>query len=216
MVEEPLAAQGLTCISNVKKQPGVIGEEVMSNFKSSSSLTAQEPIILPGAAENSAIQSTSWGILSETELKQAVAQARRHGQRIVMTNGCFDILHAGHVHYLAQARQLGDRLIVAINSDASIQQLKGESRPINPLAHRLQVLAALRVVDWVVSFTEETPERLITELLPDVLVKGGDYRSEAIAGAAAVQKAGGTVQILEFITSCSTSSIIRNIRQGKH
>ncbi len=180
----------------------------LTNFK------AEEQVIPSGTAENRPVQSAPWGILTETQLKQAVAQARRHGQRIVMTNGCFDILHAGHVHYLAQARQLGDRLIVAINSDASIQQLKGESRPINPLAQRLQVLAALRVVDWVVSFTEETPERLITALLPDVLVKGGDYQPDAVAGAAAVKKAGGTVQILDFIPGCSTSAIIRNIRHG--
>lgn len=186
----------------------------MPDLKSPISFDAQERVIPSGTAENRSVQSAPWGILSETQLKQAVAQARRHGQRIVMTNGCFDILHAGHVHYLAQARQLGDRLIVAINSDASIRQLKGESRPINPLAQRLQVLAALRVVDWVVSFTEETPERLITALLPDVLVKGGDYQPDAVAGAAAVKKAGGTVQILDFIPGCSTSAIIRNIRHG--
>lgn len=187
----------------------------MSNLKSPTNFNAQERVILSETATKLPSQSTPWGILSETQLKQAIAEARRHGQRIVMTNGCFDILHAGHVHYLAQARQLGDRLIVAINSDASIQKLKGEQRPINPLAQRLQVLAALRVVDWVVSFTEETPERLITELLPDVLVKGGDYQPDAIAGAAAVKKAGGTVQILDFIPSCSTSSIIHNIAQRK-
>lgn len=186
----------------------------MSKLKSPKSSNAQKWVIPSGTAENPPIQSTPWGVLSEAQLKQAVAIARRQGERIVMTNGCFDILHAGHVHYLAQARQLGDRLIVAINSDASIKQLKGESRPINPLAQRLQVLAALRVVDWVVSFTEETPERLITELLPDVLVKGGDYQPDAIAGAAAVKKAGGRVQILDFVPSCSTSSIISTIRHG--
>lgn len=186
----------------------------MSKLKNPTSSNTQERVIPSGTVAQAPTKITLWGILSEAQLKQAVAQARRHGQRIVMTNGCFDILHAGHVHYLAQARQLGDRLIVAINSDASVQQLKGESRPINPLAQRLQVLAALRVVDWVVSFTEETPERLITALLPDVLVKGGDYQPDAVAGAAAVKKAGGTVQILDFIPGCSTSAIIRNIRHG--
>lgn len=200
--------------SDAKKQNRVIGEKVMSKLKSPTSSNTQERVIPSGTVAQAPTKSTLWGVLSEAQLKQAVAIARRQGERIVMTNGCFDILHAGHVHYLAQARQLGDRLIVAINSDASIQQLKGESRPINPLAQRLQVLAALRVVDWVVSFTEETPERLITALLPDVLVKGGDYQPDAVAGAAAVKKAGGTVQILDFIPGCSTSAIIRNIRHG--
>jgi rfaE bifunctional protein nucleotidyltransferase chain/domain len=114
-----------------------------------------------------------YGILNPTELKQAVNEARQRGERIVMTNGCFDILHAGHVRYLVQARQLGDRLIVAVNTDASVSQLKGKNRPIYPLEQRMQVLAALRSVDWVVAFSEETPERLITEILPNVLVKGG-------------------------------------------
>jgi D-beta-D-heptose 7-phosphate kinase / D-beta-D-heptose 1-phosphate adenosyltransferase len=188
----------------------------MSILKNPTGFNAEERVMPLGPTEKASPQSTLWGILSEAELKQAVAQARRQGERIIMTNGCFDILHAGHVHYLAQARQLGDKLIVAVNSDASIQQLKGESRPINPLAQRLQVLAALQAVDWVVSFTEETPERLITELLPDVLVKGGDYHPDAIAGAAAVQKAGGTLQILDLIPGCSTSAIIRKICPGKH
>jgi D-beta-D-heptose 7-phosphate kinase/D-beta-D-heptose 1-phosphate adenosyltransferase len=186
----------------------------MPDLENFLNLDTQGCMIPPGTAAKVPTQSTLWGILNEEQLKQAVSEARHQGQRIVMTNGCFDILHAGHVHYLAQARQLGDRLIVAINSDASVQKLKGAHRPINPLSQRLQVLAALRAVDWVVPFTEETPERLITLLLPDVLVKGGDYQPDAIAGAAAVQKAGGMVQILDFIPSCSTSAIIRSLRHG--
>lgn len=154
-----------------------------------------------------------YGILNPIELKQAVNEARQRGERIVMTNGCFDVLHAGHVGYLVQARQLGDRLIVAVNTDASVSQLKGKNRPIYPLEQRMQVLAALRSVDWVVAFSEETPERLITEILPNVLVKGGDYQPAAIAGARAVWQAGGSVQVLDFVPGCSTSATIQTIRQ---
>src|SRR5699024_1432803 len=117
-----------------------------------------------------------FGIMSEQELKQAVAKAKARGEKIVMTNGCFDILHPGHVSYLANARKLGDRLIVAVNSDASVKRLKGEQRPINNLETRMAVLAGLASVDWLVAFEEETPQRLISEILPDLLVKGGDYK----------------------------------------
>lgn len=152
-----------------------------------------------------------FGIMNETTLKQAVAEAHQRGEKIVMTNGCFDILHAGHVSYLANARKLGDRLIVAVNSDASVKQLKGETRPVNPLMQRMIVLGALESVDWVVPFEEETPQRLIANILPDVLVKGGDYRPEQIAGGAEVIAAGGEVKVLNFEDGCSTSSIIKKI-----
>jgi D-beta-D-heptose 7-phosphate kinase/D-beta-D-heptose 1-phosphate adenosyltransferase len=156
-----------------------------------------------------------YGILSEQQLKQAVALARRRGERIVMTHGCFDILHAGHVHYLSQARQLGDRLIVAIHSDTSIRCFKGAQSPIYPLSQRLQVVAALSAVDWVVIFDEESPERLITNILPDVLVKGGDSQPEATAGAQAVQQAGGTVQNLDAIADCSITATIHQLHQRR-
>ena len=126
-----------------------------------------------------------------------------------MTNGCFDILHAGHVAYLEEAKQRGDRLLVAVNDDASVARLKGAGRPINPLADRMAVLAGLAAVDWVVPFGEDTPEALICEVLPDVLVKGGDYRPENIAGARAVLANGGTVEVLSFQEGRSTSSYRR-------
>jgi D-beta-D-heptose 7-phosphate kinase / D-beta-D-heptose 1-phosphate adenosyltransferase len=154
------------------------------------------------------------GILSEAHLRAAVAAARAHGETVVMTNGCFDILHAGHVHYLEQARTLGDRLIVAINDDASVSRLKGATRPINPLAERMAVIAGLSAVDWVVAFSEDTPERLICTILPDVLVKGGDYRVEDIAGHRCVVAHGGHVRVLEFKDNCSTSAIVRKISQN--
>jgi D-beta-D-heptose 7-phosphate kinase/D-beta-D-heptose 1-phosphate adenosyltransferase len=125
-----------------------------------------------------------------------------------MTNGCFDILHVGHVTYLEQAKALGNRLCIAVNSDASVKKLKGESRPINGLQERMTVLAALTCVDWVVPFSEETPERLYCELLPDIIVKGGDYLPEQVAGSDCVIKAGGEVKILPFVEGQSTTVMI--------
>ncbi|MGC8854384.1 MAG: bifunctional D-glycero-beta-D-manno-heptose-7-phosphate kinase/D-glycero-beta-D-manno-heptose 1-phosphate adenylyltransferase HldE [Halothiobacillaceae bacterium] len=153
------------------------------------------------------------GIMDEARLLEVVARARKAGERIVMTNGCFDILHPGHITYLAQARALGNRLIVAVNDDASVRRLKGLERPINPLDHRMQMLAALKAVDWVVPFSEDTPERLICTLLPDILVKGGDYRIEAIAGAPCVQAQGGEVKTLSFVDGHSTTGLIARIRE---
>lgn len=147
-------------------------------------------------------------VMTEDALLAAVAEARSRGQRIVMTNGCFDILHAGHVSYLEEAKRLGDRLIVAVNDDASVTALKGAGRPVNPLGDRMAVLAALAAVDWVLPFSEDTPARLIGEVLPDVLVKGGDYRPEDIAGGGAVSAAGGSVQVLPFQEGRSTSRIL--------
>ncbi len=157
-------------------------------------------------------RDSQYGIVSEDELAQILAGAKAHDERIIMTNGCFDLLHAGHVTYLQQARALGDRLVVAVNSDASVRQLKGESRPINGLQERMTVLAALACVDWVVSFEEETPERLYCRLLPDVIVKGGDYSSEQVAGGDCVIRAGGEVKILQFVDGQSTTAMIKKAR----
>lgn len=155
---------------------------------------------------------SGFGVMDEAQLKEAVAMARRRGEKVVMTNGCFDILHAGHVSYLANARKLGDRLIVAVNSDASTKRLKGESRPINPLVNRMIVLGALEAVDWVVPFEEDTPQRVIADILPDLLVKGGDYKPEDIAGSKEVWANGGEVRVLNFEDGISTSNIIKAIK----
>ncbi|WP_372614367.1 bifunctional D-glycero-beta-D-manno-heptose-7-phosphate kinase/D-glycero-beta-D-manno-heptose 1-phosphate adenylyltransferase HldE [Halomonas sp.] len=152
-----------------------------------------------------------FGAIEEVPLIEAVRAAQARGEKVVMTNGCFDILHAGHVAYLEQARRLGDRLIVAVNDDASIARLKGPKRPINPLMRRMQVLAGLGAVDWVVPFGEDTPQRLIETVLPDVLVKGGDYRPEQIAGGEAVRQAGGEVRVLGFEDGVSTTAMISTI-----
>lgn len=153
------------------------------------------------------------GTMNQQQLKIAIDEAKAHGETIVMTNGCFDILHAGHVAYLQQAKALGNRLIVAVNSDQSVQQLKGPGRPVNPCDRRMSVLAALGSVDWVVEFSEETPERLISEILPDILVKGGDYKVEEIAGSKQVMANGGSVEILQFVDGVSTTKIIESINQ---
>jgi D-beta-D-heptose 7-phosphate kinase/D-beta-D-heptose 1-phosphate adenosyltransferase len=129
-----------------------------------------------------------------------------------MTNGCFDILHPGHVSYLKNAKKLGDKLIVAVNTDDSVRRLKGEGRPINSTEHRMDVLVGLASVDYVVPFSEDTPQRLIAKLLPSILVKGGDYKIEDIAGGKEVIDNGGEVQVLNFEDGCSTTNIINSIK----
>ena len=151
------------------------------------------------------------GAVSLSTLRRLVHEARDLGETVVLTNGCFDILHAGHVALLEQAAELGDRLVVAINSDASVRKLKGPQRPVQSLALRQKVLAGLRGVDWVVPFSQETPEQLIADILPDVLAKGADYRPSQIAGADAVRKAGGKVVILPLVPGCSTTNLVQRI-----
>lgn len=159
---------------------------------------------------------TRQGVMSEEELLAAVAQARARDESIVMTNGCFDILHAGHVRYLEQAKRLGDHLVIAVNDDASVRRLNkgagGAERPLNPLDVRMEVLAALKCVDWVVPFSEDTPERLICRVLPDKLVKGGDYKPEQIAGHRCVTAHGGEVRILSYEQGHSTTRIIEKMQ----
>jgi D-beta-D-heptose 7-phosphate kinase/D-beta-D-heptose 1-phosphate adenosyltransferase len=152
------------------------------------------------------------GLMNLDELKSMVDESRQRGERIIMTNGCFDVLHAGHVSYLEEAKGLGDRLIVAVNDDASVRRLKGDSRPINELEDRLLVLAGLAAVDWVVPFSDDTPASLIAEILPDVLVKGGDYKPDDIAGAKDVLQNGGEVRVLAFRDGHSSSRIIDKLR----
>ena len=165
------------------------------------------------SAELTSGQESGFGVLSEEQLKIAVELAQARGENIIMTNGCFDILHAGHVSYLNTAKTLGSRLIVAVNNDASVTRLKGAGRPVNPVDRRMAVLAGLGAVDWVVPFSEDTPQRLIANILPNTLVKGGDYKVEDIAGGAEVIAAGGDVKVLNFEDGISTTKIINAIRQ---
>ncbi len=154
------------------------------------------------------------GQLTLSHLQTLTQQAQLQGERIVMTNGCFDLLHPGHIDYLEAARALGQKLIVAVNDDASVQRLKGATRPINSLVDRVAMLNALHCVDWVISFSEDTPAALIQQLCPDVLVKGGDYQIHQIAGAEWVLQHGGQVQILPFKQGYSSSRLIEKIQNS--
>lgn len=149
-----------------------------------------------------------FGVLDKDTLKKFVSLVRNRGERIVMTNGVFDILHYGHIRYLTAARKFGDKLIVAVNSDESTQRLKGKKRPINTLEKRMLILSALSVVDWVVSFNENTPIQLVKEISPDFLVKGGDYQIEEIDGHQEVLNAGGKVCVLDLQNEYSSSRIV--------
>lgn len=153
------------------------------------------------------------GVLSRQQLVLAIADARAHGETIVFTNGCFDIIHAGHVGYLKEAKKQGDRLIVAINDDASVTRLKGKGRPINPVDRRMAVVSGLESVDWVVSFSEDTPESLLRDVKPDFLIKGGDYGSvDQVVGSDFVKSYGGQVRVLAFLDNSSTSAIVSKIQ----
>jgi len=149
-------------------------------------------------------------------LTATLAQWRANGEKIVFTNGCFDLLHYGHLHYLAQARDLGDRLVIGLNSAASVRRLKGPSRPINDELTRAHLLAALEVVDAVAVFEEDTPLLLIELVQPDFLVKGGDWQPEQIVGSAGVLANGGQVRSLPFVTGYSTTNIEQKIRNSAH
>ncbi len=156
----------------------------------------------------------SAGVLNESSLLLMVEAARARGEKIVMTNGCFDILHVGHVDYLAKAKALGDRLIVAVNDDDSVRRLKGNDRPLNPIQARMTVLAALGAIDWVVSFSEDTPARLVSAIKPDVLVKGGDYRIDQIAGSDFVLQNGGEVLTIPFVEGYSTTNLLERAQRA--
>lgn len=205
-------AAGLTLIDAVALSN--IGAGIVVGKLGTASVTADD---LRAALHLNTAPHSANGICTEDGLVAQRQRARSQGETVVMTNGCFDILHPGHIEYLEQARALGDKLIVAVNDDDSVRRLKraaqGVPRPVNSLAHRLRMLSALACVDWVVPFSEDTPERLISRVLPDILVKGGDYRPEQIAGGEQVIQAGGRVQVLDFLPGHSTSKLIQKIRQ---
>jgi D-beta-D-heptose 7-phosphate kinase/D-beta-D-heptose 1-phosphate adenosyltransferase len=153
-------------------------------------------------------------VLTRAEASRRVAQARRRGETVVFTNGCFDLLHVGHLRSLEQARRLGDRLLVAVNSDASVRRLKGTGRPLVPARQRAEILAGLGCVDWVVVFTESTPLALIRALRPDVLAKGGDWARDAIVGRREVEGWGGRVVRLREVPGARTTAILGRARRG--
>jgi len=146
------------------------------------------------------------------QAQAVVGQWKAEGKTIAFTNGCFDLLHPGHIDYLERAAALGDVLIVGLNDDASVRRLKGDARPINPLQDRAVMLCALRAVDLVVPFAEDTPLQLISTLMPDILIKGGDYQPDAIVGATEVRQAGGKVVVMPFIDGFSSTGLLQRIQ----
>jgi D-beta-D-heptose 7-phosphate kinase/D-beta-D-heptose 1-phosphate adenosyltransferase len=154
---------------------------------------------------------------TQSELREIIEDMHTAGKKVVFTNGCFDLIHTGHVRYLKMARGYGDALVLAVNSDDSIRRIKGDKRPITPQEERVEVLAALSMVDYVTVFDEDDPHRVIAELNPDVLVKGGDWEIEKIIGRDIVEANGGTVHSIPYIEGSSTTEIIERIisRYGK-
>jgi D-beta-D-heptose 7-phosphate kinase/D-beta-D-heptose 1-phosphate adenosyltransferase len=153
-------------------------------------------------------------VVTRNELVDVRARLRNEGRRVVFTNGCFDIIHRGHVEYLTKAKAKGDILVVGLNTDASVRRLKGPSRPVVSQDDRAVVMAALGMVDYVCLFDEDTPLELITAVIPDVLVKGADWPIDKVVGREVVESAGGTVQTIEFVPDRSTTSIIERIRMS--
>jgi D-beta-D-heptose 7-phosphate kinase/D-beta-D-heptose 1-phosphate adenosyltransferase len=149
---------------------------------------------------------------SVEELKSIASQAKARGQKTVFTNGCFDILHQGHLHVLREAKALGDLLIVAVNSDGSVKRLKGPSRPVISEVGRSELIAALEMVDYVTLFEEADPRRLIEEIQPDILAKGGDWRRDQVVGADIVERSGGKVAVIPYLKGFSTTEIIERVR----
>ena len=153
-----------------------------------------------------------WKITARNSLVETIHSLQRAGKKVVFTNGCFDLLHIGHVRYLQEARDLGDALIVGVNSDASVRRLKGPERPLTPEKERAEILAALACVDFVTVFGAATPLQLIRALGPDVLVKGGDWPVHAIVGRAVVERRGGRVLAIPFVKNRSTTTLVAKIR----
>ena len=160
-------------------------------------------------------EATSLSIPDKKYALELINEAKKSGKKIIMTNGCFDIIHTGHVRYLSKAKSLGDYLVIAVNDDESVKRLKGNGRPINALEDRMLVLNSLASVNLVISFSQDTPEEIISSVNPDVLVKGGDYKEENIAGAESVRKSGGEVVIMPFDEGYSTSLILKKLKDKK-
>lgn len=160
-------------------------------------------------------RAASEKVVSREVLGPVLERARREGRKVVFTNGCYDLIHAGHLHLLEAAAAMGDVLVVGLNSDASVRRLKGPSRPILTFEERGTLLAAMEVVDWVVGFDEDTPESLVRDLVPDVLVKGGDWAPDRIVGRDVVEGRGGSVVAVPLLPGRSTSSLVAQIREGR-
>lgn len=161
------------------------------------------------------MQPTANKIKTSDELISLIRQWQESGEEVVFTNGCFDILHLGHIDYLEKSRALGNKLVIGLNSDSSVRRIKGEERPLNNEYSRARILAALSFVDAVVFFSEDTPKELISQLLPDILVKGNDYLAENIVGADIVKANGGRVETISLVDGYSTTNIVEKIKKLK-
>jgi rfaE bifunctional protein nucleotidyltransferase chain/domain len=161
------------------------------------------------------METTATKIVSLADARAKVKQWQTQGFKVVFTNGCFDIIHLGHVDYLEKARNLGDKLVLGLNTDDSVSRFKGPERPLQDQHSRARVLAAFQFIDLVVLFNEDTPLNLISELLPDILVKGSDYLTENIVGADVVKRNGGEVKTIDFVSGYSTTRIVEKIKKTK-
>lgn len=150
-------------------------------------------------------------IYSQDDLLKIRTKLKQQGRKVVFTNGCFDLLHSGHIHLFREAKKYGDILVVAVNDDSSVKKIKGTSRPIFPLEERLEILESIEEIDYLTCFSEETPQKIIAALLPDVLVKGGDWKPDEVVGKREVEGAGGDVRIIPYLEGCSSSEIINRI-----
>jgi D-beta-D-heptose 7-phosphate kinase/D-beta-D-heptose 1-phosphate adenosyltransferase len=191
---------------------GKLGTATVSAEELSNALRRQGDAAGGGAGTGAATAAAA--LLDRDAAVRLVREWRAHGLRVGFTNGCFDVLHAGHVALLAAARRRCDRLVVGLNTDASVARLKGPSRPVNPLADRAAVVGALAAVDAVVAFAEDTPIELIRALAPDVLVKGADYTVEQVVGADLVRQAGGEVVLVDLLPGRSTTGVLARARGG--
>lgn len=188
---------------------GKVGTSTVSLAELDAAVARQR---VPGGPDTTQSRNRHNKIVSVEDLKTIRDELRYDGRTLVMTNGCFDVLHAGHVNYINAAAHKGDVLAIAVNSDESVRNLKGDTRPINTLDARMNLLAALQDVNWVVSFSDPTPKQLYGEILPDVLVKGADYKNKKVVGADEVIKAGGRVELIDFLDGYSTTSIIAKFK----
>lgn len=175
---------------------------------------SEAPADFYGAAAGRAGAQPVTKLLTSAALLSVLKKEKKHGKKIVFTNGCFDILHVGHVRYLRQARALGDILVVALNTDASARRLKGPARPVTPQQERAEVLSALSAVDFLVFFSESTPLKLVQAVKPDFLVKGGDWKKKDIVGSAFVESYGGKVLSLPYVKGFSTTGLIEKIKKS--
>jgi rfaE bifunctional protein nucleotidyltransferase chain/domain len=209
------AGDTFTAAATLARCAGLSAEAALVLAQTAADVVTAEPgtAVCDTAALTARLARADRGqVLTHRDLLATIAEHRRRGHRIVFTNGCFDVLHRGHVAYLRQARALGDVLVVALNGDASVRRLKGPQRPVNPLADRAGVVGALDCVDLVTSFDEDSPVALLERVRPQIYAKGGDYTPQMLPETPVVQRLGGQVRVLDYLSDHSTTAIVDRIR----